>query len=189
MIIKEGLAPTRREVEAKLATIGDYVKMDYLQKCLSKSLDFDTRKFCLNRLSSVYEERKMFLESGKLMKASAEINASFDAKVNDYMKSTELFIKAGDFDEADASFSKALGSATEMQKRVLRIKKKDMIKTQAEDYIKRDKRASALKSYEKLLDMPELSSDEKGKIQSNLLDLYQKLGKIREFGNLRKAMD
>ena len=189
MIMKEGLAPTRREVEAKLASVGDYVKMDFLQQCLKKQLDFDTRKFVLNTLAGVYEARKMYLEAGKLMRASAEINTSYDGKANDYMKSSELLIKGGDFDDADASFAKAMGSATEMQKKILKIKRKDMIKTQAEEYLKKDKRANAMKTYEKFLEIPEVSSDEKSKAQTTLLDLYQKLGKIREFGNLQRVMN
>ena len=31
---------TKREVEAKLASVGDYVKMDYLQQCLKKQLEY-----------------------------------------------------------------------------------------------------------------------------------------------------
>lgn len=188
MIMKEGITPTRREVEAKLASVGDYVKMDYLQQCLKKQLDFDTRKFVLNTLSGIYEGRRMFLESAKLMRSSAEINTTFDGKISDYMKSTELYILGGDFTEADTSFTKALGSSSETQKRILKVKRKDMVKNQALEYLKKDKRANAMKTYEILLAIPEINADEKKSSQVALLDLYQKLGKIREFGNLQKLI-
>lgn len=179
---------TRQEVETKLAKVGDYVKMDYLQACLKKQLDFNTRKFVLTTLSGIYESRKMFLEAGKLLKASAEINVTFDAKVNDYIKSTELLIKAGAFDESDLSFTKALACAAESQKSVLKIKRKEMFKAQAKEFLVRDKRKHAMETYEKLLEL-ELNIDEKKVIQTALLDLYQKLGKVKEFGNLQKGMN
>src|SRR3989344_6408784 len=107
---------TRRDVELKLASIGDYVKMDYLQACLKKQVDFDTRKFVLTTLSGIYESKKMFLDAGKILRAGAEINVTFDAKMSDYMKSADLLIKAGAFDESDISFTKALACATDIQK-------------------------------------------------------------------------
>lgn len=179
---------TRREVEEKISKIGDYVKMDFLQQCLKKQLDFDTRKFVLVKLSQIYESRKMYLEAGKLLRAAAEINVTYDGKISDYMKSTDLYIKAGAFDESDISFAKAIGSATEIQKNGLKTKRKDMIKMQADEFMKRDKRAHALTAYEKLLSLPEVSPSEKKDIQNSLLGLYQKLGKVREFGNLQKVM-
>ena len=179
---------TRKEVEEKISKVGDYVKMDYLQVALKQQLDFDTRKFVLTKLSQIYESRKMYLEAGKLIKLAAEINVTFEGKINDYMKSTELLIKYGAFDEADLSFAKALATATENQKGGLKTKRKELLRFHAEDCIKRDKRAHALAAYERLVDMPELSSDEKRKAQTALLRLYQKLGKVREFGNLQKSM-
>ena len=177
----------RREIEAKLATIGDYVKMDFLQQCLKKQLDFDTRKFVLNKLAEIYESRKMYLEAGKLIRAAADINTTFENKMNDFMKSTELFIKAGNYDEADISFAKALASANERQKLAIKIKMKDICKMQASEFISRDKRKHAMLAYEKLLAM-ELDSAEKRGIQQQLLGLYEKLGKVKEYYAIQKNM-
>ena len=98
-------------------------------------------------------------------------------------------IKAGDFDFADISFSKATASATDLQKKVLKEKKKEMLKIQAEVYMKKDKRANAMKTYERLIEMHELSLEEKKIVQTKLLDLYNKLGKVRELLNLQKSMN
>ncbi len=179
---------TRRDVEAKLSSVGDYVKMDYLQQCLKKQLDFDTRKFVLGKLSAIYEDKKMFLEAGKLLRASAEINVTFDGKMNDFMKSVELFIQAGAFDESDATFSKALACGTDLQKGALKSKRKEMYKKQAEEFIKKDKRKHAMITYEKILEIDQISPDEKKMAQNALLGLYEKLGKVKEYGNLRRVM-
>lgn len=178
---------TRRDVETKLASVGDYVKMDYLQACLKKQLDFDTRKFVLTTLSGIYESKKMFLDAGKLLRASAEINVTFDAKMVDYMKSAELLINAGAFDESDISFTKALACGTDLQKANLKTRRKEIYKKQAQEYIQRDKRKHAMEAYEKLLEL-DLQGDEKKVVQSTLLGLYEKLGKVKEYGNLKRSM-
>ncbi|MBI3334794.1 hypothetical protein HYZ97_04880 [Candidatus Pacearchaeota archaeon] len=178
---------SRREVETKLNSVGDYVKMDYLQQCLKKNLDFDTRKFVLTTLSGIYETRHMLLESGKLIRASAEINTTFEGKMNEYMKSVQLFIKAGAFDEVDISFAKALACAAERQKEGLKQKRKDWFKAQADEFLKKDKRKHAMGTYERLLTF-ELQQDEKMAAQETLLHIYEKLGKIKEYAHLKKSM-
>jgi len=181
-----GESITRKEVEAKLVGVGDYVKMDFLQQCLKKNLDFDTKKFVLTTLSKTYESRRMFLEAGKLIRISADINTTYESKVNDFVKSAELFIKGGNYDEADISLTKAFGSANEKQKVSIKQKVKETYKAQAQDFMKKDKRKNAADVYEKLLTLPYLDTVERKEVQSALLQLYQKLGKIREFYALQK---
>lgn len=179
---------TRREVEAKLASVGDYVKMDFLQQCLKKNIDFDTKRFVMTRLSAIYETKQMFLEAGKLMRAVADINTTFEGKYNDFAKSMELYIKAAEFDEADLSFKKALACGNVKQKDALKAKIKDIYKTRAAELLKRDKRKNAMDLYERLVALPFLDVVERKNAQTTLVQLYQKLGKIREFYNLQRDM-
>ena len=179
---------SKKEIEAKIADVGDYVKMDLLQQCLKKNLDFDTRKFVLTKLSSIYESRMMYLEAGKLIKISADINTTYDAKVNEFVKSAELFIKGGNYDEADIALTKAFGSASVKQKAIIKQKVKIAYKNQAIELMKKDKRKNAADVFEKLLTLPYLDSNEKKDAQNALLQLYQKLGKIREIYALQKNM-
>ena len=86
---------TKSEVEKKLASVGDYVKMDFLAQCLKKNLDFDTKKFVLMKLAEIYESRKMFSEAAKVMRGGAEINATYESKLNDFVRSGVLFVKGG----------------------------------------------------------------------------------------------
>ena len=188
MIGKDSAIPTRREVEEKLSKVGDFVRMDYLSDCLKKNLDFDTRKFVLNTLAKIYEGRGIFLEAGRLMKASADINTTFEGKISDFMKSAELYVKAGSFDESDISFNKALALATQKQKEELKNKRKEIIKKQAEDYAKKDKRKHAMDAYEKLASL-DLPLSEKKEVQKALLGLYEKLGKINDYYQVKRAME
>ena len=144
-------AVNRRELEERLKSVGDYVKMDLLSSALKKQIDFDTKKFVLTKLAEIYEARRMFSEAAKMMRNTAEINTTYDGKMSDFIKSCVLFIKGGNFDEADVSFTKAMGSATELQKGRLKVTRKDAYKEQGREYLNRDRRSHALEAYEKLL--------------------------------------
>ncbi len=178
---------SRREIEERLLRVGDYVKMDFLSNCLKKQLDFDTRRYVLLKLSSIYESRKMYLEAAKLIRAAADINTTFEGKMQDFVKSTELFIKSGNINEADICFGKALVSANEKQKVGIKIKIKDIYKVQAKEYLNRDKRKHAMETYEKLLTL-DLDPLEKKETQQNLLQMYEKLGKVKEYFALQKII-
>ena len=184
----EKIEVTRREIEEKLKNVGDYVKIDYLAAALKKQLDFDTRRFVLTRLSALYESKNMFLEAGKLIRAAADINTTYEAKMNDFVKSAELFIKSGNFAEVDISVTKAIAVANERQKVDVKMKVKEAYKMHAQEAMKRDKRKQAMDVYEKLLTL-DLMPNERKEMQTTLLELYQKLGKIREYSNLQKSMN
>ena len=105
MYIKES---SRKEIEEKIAPMGDYVKMGYLSECLKKNLDFDTKKFVLLKLSALYENRKMYNEAGRCLRASADINTSAKNKIEEYLKSIELFVRGAHFNESDFSIKKTI---------------------------------------------------------------------------------
>jgi|SRR3989344_6318310 len=176
---------SKREIEERLKTMGDYVKMDYLSSCLKSNLDFEARKFVLNTLAVIYESRGMHSEAGRMARNSADINVTFEGKIKDFIKSMELFIKAGIFDEADNVFNKALVLANHNQKIEIKAKRKEIYFGQAQEFLKKDKRKHALDTYEKILTL-ELNDMEKKWAQNALLDLYEKLGRVKEYYALKK---
>ena len=178
---------SKAEIEKRLAGMGDYVKMSYLQRALNSKLDFDTRKFVFMKLALIYEERRMFLEAAKMMKSAAEINTTFRDKIRDFMKVVDLFIKANDYDEAERTFLQTLALANDKEKRDLRRIYKSYVLAHAEYYLKDNKRNYAKIAFEKALSM-DLDPSEKIETQKNLLDLYDKLGLIREYYNLKRGL-
>ncbi len=167
--------------------MGDYLKINYLRNCLKQSLDFDTKRFVLVKLGELYEGKKMFLEAGKMMMNVAPINTTFQAKTNDFLKSAELFIKAGNFDEADIAFEKALGCCNDREKEIVKAKRMEYYRNQAKIYFDNDKRQSAVLAFEKLLALSPPENERK-EVQEKLLGLYERLGKIRDFYNLKRVM-
>lgn len=184
MLVKE---ENRRDIEEKLKTLGDYVKIDYLASCLKKNLDFDSRKFVLVTLSNLYEKKGMLSDAARLMSFAAEINSTYQGKIDEFLKSADIFIKGGNFNEAEIAFGKAIACANEAQKISIKAKRKEMFKAQAKAYLKLDKRKHAMDAFEKLLTF-DLTQEEKREAQSTLLDLYEKLGKVREFYSLKNSM-
>ena len=178
---------SRQEIDAKLATMGDYVKIDYLQRALSSGLDFDTKKHVMTILSRLYESKAMYLESARLLRNAADINTTFKAKINDFMKSIELYIKGGNYSEADFVFQQTLALATEIEKSGLRTLLKNYYAVEAKNFLRADKRNQAKKVYEKLLTL-ELTAPEKHDVQQQLLALYEKLGNIRDYFKLKESM-
>ncbi len=177
----------RHEIEARLTTMGDYIKMEYLTDCLKTPLDFDTKKFVLIKLAGIYELKKMYPEAARLYKSMADISSTTQGKINDYVKAGQFFVTAGKFEDADYTFGKALIIAEGMQKNVIKSSMKEAYKTQAKIYLQREKRKHAMDTYEKLLTM-DLEATEKKEVQTQLVDLYQKLGRVRELINLKRNL-
>lgn len=63
-----------------------------------------------------------------------------------------------------------------------------MYKNQGVLNLKNQRNAAALKFYEKLNSI-ELTEDEKNDVKKNLLYLYDKLGKVREYYKIKKAIE
>ena len=175
---------TKQEVEAKLKNMGDYVKIDYLSRAMSSGLDYETRKFVMINLSRLYESKAMYAEAARLIKNAAEINTTSKNKISDFMKSVELYIKAGNYTDADYVLAQALALATLREKMDLKNSAKNYYLQEAKNYVKVDKRSLAKKAYEKLLTM-ELSAQEKKDVKQQLLGLYEKLGNVKEYFRMR----
>lgn len=178
---------SRREIESKLGSMGDFVKIDFLTKCLKNQLDFDSRRFAFLKLSELYEKRGMFLEAGRMLHNAAPINPSEAGKVSDFLGAAGFFVKGGNFDQADIIFEKALALSDGRQKESIRSKRIELYKLQADIYLAKDKRHNAMVVFEKLLDL-NLNDGEKKDAQERLLKLYERLGKIREYYSLKKGM-
>lgn len=179
---------TRAQIETRMASMGDYVKMEYLSGCLKKTLDFDTKRFCLLKLSSLYDSRGMLMEAGRLMRNAGDINPTMTGKIQDFLKSAEMFIKAGNLEEADISMKRALVDASELQRKDIKLKVKTMYFAAVKSYATPNKRKHAVKIYEKLLTL-DLTPTERKQVLQQLTPIYENLGKIREYYSTKRMLD
>lgn len=178
---------TKKDIEERFAKMGDYAKIGYLEGCLKKKTDLETRKFVLLKLSELYEAKRMFLDAARAMSAASDINATDQAKINSLIKTAEFYINAGGYELADSAIIKAASLADARQKIEIKSKQKEFYKSQARAFISKEKRKSAANIYEKLLEL-DLTGEERKEITANLLNLYEKLGDIKEYYALKRKM-
>lgn len=176
---------TRGEIESKIEGMGDFVLMSYLQRALNSNLDFDTRKFVMLRLSGIFEARKMYRDAAKLIKNAGEINTTFKDKIRDFMKAVDLYIKSGDFSEADRVFAQSLSLGNTQEKFEMKMQFKNFYLNQAKYFLNLDKRTHAKKTYEKILTL-DLDMGERNEINRTLMGLYKRLGNLREYYALKE---
>jgi tetratricopeptide (TPR) repeat protein len=176
---------SKKDIEKELEGKGDFVQIDYLTKFLRENPRIDIKKFVYLKLADIYEERGMFNEAAKMLNDAALISIAFSEKIKHYVKEAELYIKSGDFEKVDKAVNKARSNANASQKAEILFAIRDFYKRQAEIYEKEKRRNNASRIYEKLLQM-KLSENEKQEIKEKLLELYEKLGKFKEYSVLEK---
>lgn len=167
--------------------MSDFLKMEYLESCIKQHRDFDIKKFCNLKLADLYANRGMFLEAARNAAAAAEIAATFKEKVNAYMKETELWVRAGQYERAEESFRKALASGNTQEKFEMKLAIRELYRKQGQAFEKSLRNANALKVYQKLLEISD--EQEKLEIKKKILGLYKKLGKIREYSVLQAQLE
>jgi len=177
---------TMPEIEAKLKTMSDFLKMEYLEECSKQKIDLTIKKFCNQELAKLYEARKMFPEAAKNMNSVAEMAVTYKDKVQAYMAEIGLWIKAGSYELADESLQKAVACCNAREREELKKTVIDVYKNQALAHEKANKNSNALRIYEKLLHMT--SESEKLEIRKKILPLYKKLGKIHEYTVLNEQI-
>ena len=181
-MLKKGMSIS--DIENELDGKGDFVQIDSMTRFLKEDLLFDTKKYVSIRLADIYEKRAMFAEAAKIYELIGEFSKNYSEQMKYYLRATEIFIKAGDIEKADECLRKAIKETTGRQKADILSSMKNLYMHQAEKYEEDKRRSHAVKLYEKLLVM-DLSEEEREKIKKKLLELYETLGKVREYYMLK----
>jgi len=174
----------KREIEEVLEGKGEFVKIDYLTRYLKTIPPFEMRKFAYAKLAEIYEEKRMFFDAAKTYKNIALSSLTFRDKIKYHLKEAESFIKAGEFVETEKALKSALSEANADQRIEIHKDIKKAYMEHAENLEKEFKTNNASKIYEKILTL-DLSEDEEKDVRKKLLELYEKLGKIKELKFLK----
>jgi len=179
---------SKSEIEEELQRKGDFVQIAYLTNILEEKLPIDIKKFICSKLAEIYEKKFMFKDAAKMFENVALISVAFSEKIKYHLREAELYIKAGDFEGVDNAMKKAISDANASEKAEIYFIIKNSYKRQADIYEKEMRRNHAAKIYEKLLHM-NTSESEKNDIKRKLLELYEKLGKLKEYFILKKSLN
>ena len=175
------------DIEKELEKKGDYVKIDYLDRLIKdKNLPLDKKKFAYAKLSEIYEKKGMFIDSAKMANNIALMSHTFADKIKWHVRETEQYIKAGVFERADEALKKALGETVDKERDNVYNTIKEFYKTQAEAHVKSNKRAQAVRTYEKFLQM-RLNETERHETKEKLIKLYESTGRLKEYFTLTKG--
>ncbi len=176
---------SKQEIEKILNGKGDFIQIDYLTKLLDEKPDIQIKRFIYLKLAKIYENKKMFNDTGKMFENLAVISVAFSEKTKNFILAAESYIKDGFFDKADYAVKKAMAEANEYERGEIYFTIKEFYKQQAEINENNLRRNHAAKIYEKLLQM-KISDAERKLIKKKLLDLYEKLGKFKEYTLLNR---
>ena len=176
---------SKSDVEAKLIGRGDFVNIDYLSKLLKEKLHRDTKKFVYLKLIDIYDGKNMFNDVAKMYEGLASISIAFSEQIKNHLNATQYYIRAGFFDKADYAMRKAINEANSVEREEIGFSVKEFYKKQAEEHERKLKRNHAARIYEKLLEMS-ITDQERVEIKEKLMELYEKLGRLKEFYAMKK---
>jgi len=172
---------TLEEIKQKLGECRTlYNQLALLEGLISRDLDIVVKKFIYSKLVELYTSKEMYDKAAKAMRGKATLNTLFRELVEDYTKAGELYVKAGLLDNAEDMFNRALAEANAQQAATIRLTMKNVIFAHAKELESKHRTSAAVKFYEKVLRIPNLSQVEKEEVKSKLRVIYKSLGMFRE---------
>ncbi len=169
------------EIQSKLLQMNtDLNKLSYLESALKEQgFSFEIKRHLWGLTAKLYEDRKMLEKAAKAMANKAAMEITQKERIESYLKSAELYAKCGKVDEAENIFIRATRESTTEQQAKIKLAQKNIYLTFAKELETNNKKASALKFYEKLIKM-KIDPLEKTLIKQKLFSTYKALGMFRE---------
>jgi tetratricopeptide (TPR) repeat protein len=180
------LERTKGEIDAKVRTMSDFLKMEYLEKCLTMFRDPEILKYCYTELARLYEGRIMYSDALKYLNKLHALTVLSIDKFHIHEKEIELLIKAGNYERVPEVFKMAIKLVGEVEAMNLKRKIIKLYQMEAQKFDNSGKNLAALKVYERLI--PLLTDHERNEARKKLLNIYKKLGRVRESIELEKMI-
>ncbi len=183
---KENLS--EEDIRAKLKTLSPILRQEYLENLLSRlNLDPSIKLLASRELVELYVRRGLYYNAAKIMESAAISFPSLSVKKDIYKQAGILHLKAGNFLNAEDCFKKSLENALEKERPFLRKEFENIFVAEAEFLESKGRKQKACEMYEKIL-RSDIDEYLKKKISERLLSLYEKLGKLREYFDLRESL-
>lgn len=179
---------SKSDIEKEINGLGNFVKIDKLNRLLREAQSSDVKRFILLKLAEAYDSTGMPGEAAKAYDRAAIVSITFKDKIKYCIEETKMHIKAGNFRDADESMKKAFSQANSSQREEILSEIKRFYFELGEIYEREMKRGHAIKLLEHLAGM-RLSEEERFKVKEKLLDLYDKTGNIRKYKMLKGGLD
>ena len=175
---------TKSQIEEDLRVSGDFVKIDHLNRFLKQADSLDIRKFILLKLADINISKGFYPDAVKNVDAAADISITYKEKMELYMREAELYVKLGKFEVADAILKKALVQGNAREQTEIKSRYTQLYYKEAQEQEKALRNRKAVEYYERIYYNILGDGDEKVKMKVKLLDLYNKLGRVRDYSRL-----
>ncbi len=179
---------SKGDIEKELEGKGEYIQIDLLTNFIEGKPPILMKRHAYTLLAKIYQKKKMFKDAARNYESLGIISITFTDKVKYFLIAAEFYIKDGAFEQADYAMKKAMAEANSFERGEIYHSLKQYYKNQATEFESQGKRNKASVIYEKILSMKITHTEEK-EIRKKLLDLYEKLGKFKEYSLLEKNGD
>ncbi|MBS3093537.1 hypothetical protein J4456_03075 [Candidatus Pacearchaeota archaeon] len=181
------LEKTKEDIIDRSETMSDFLKMEYLEKCAEKFRDDEILRYCYSQLIILYEGRMMFSDALKYLYKLQAMVFNNAEKLQLIDRELELLIKGGFYDKVEPALKNAMKiSSNDIEVMNLRRNIVTLYKQEISKFERSGKYQSLLRIYEKLI--PLLADHEKNEAKKRLVEIYNKLGKVRESIELEKSI-
>ncbi len=176
---------SKGEIDRALDGKGEYIQIDLLTKFIEDKPLILMKRYAYTRLAKIYQDKKMFKDAARNYEHLGINSVAFSDKTKYFLIAAEFYIKDGAFNEADSAMKRAMQEANSFERGEIYHSIKQYYKNQGTEYESQNKLNKSSVIYEKLLKM-KITHQEEAEIRKKLLDLYEKLGKFKEYSLLEK---
>jgi tetratricopeptide (TPR) repeat protein len=187
MLLKKEMS--KAEIEKELNREGDYVQIDTIRRFLKENPSPELKKLVCIRLAEIYERRMMFPQAAETYNKLADMTNIYADKMKFLIQEAGNYIHGGFFEMADSITNKIIAEVKPMEKTSTMNIIKDFYRTQAQIYEKEKRKSKAVQIYEKLVTSKTISDAEKSEIDNKLLRLYNDLGLVSKYLDLKGKLE
>ena len=181
--------PTEDDIRNRLKELSaPMLQQEYLENLLKRmALQPSIKVFASKNLTDLYIRRGLWSSAARVLEHAADAATVFNEKKSIYMNVGALHIKAMDYLLADDAFRKAVEAASPGEKAKLTADIRGIFLREAEALYNDKKIAKAVKLYERIL-RTATATEEKRKVMTSLMNLYEKLARINDFMAMRESL-
>lgn len=159
-------------------------KQEFLENILKKPLNIDVKITALIALADLFIGKKWFGLAARNYCYAGDLANTFREKIDLYFKGAVLYLRSGDYINAEDNFRKVLVLAANKDKESIKQKILLLYLEHANSYEKEKQYTKAIAAYNRIL-MMNLPLQKANEIREKLVTLYEKIGRPIEANQMR----
>lgn len=162
-------------------------KLEFLENLLAKKPDQRTRKVIFTLMASLQAQKKWFNTAARSYSNAADLAETFTEKIDLFLRSMLLFVKAQDYLEAEAVMRKALVLASTKEKPEIHKILLNAYLQQAQEFEQKKQFTKAIQVLMRVLTL-KIEKDLEREVKLRIANLYERIGKPIEANRIRSQI-